>query len=43
MDDHLPYEMMFDWKRTRTVYSDFNAAFQLDLPGPELQTASATN
>jgi len=43
LDDHLPYEMVVDWKRTRTVYSDYNAPFQLDLPGPELQAASATS
>lgn len=43
LDDHLPYEMTVDWNHSRTLYSDYNAPFQLDLPGPELQAASASN
>jgi hypothetical protein len=42
LDDHLPYEMTGDWQHSRTTYSDYNAAFQLELPATALQTASAT-
>jgi hypothetical protein len=43
LDDHLPYEMTVDYMHSRTVYSDYNSPFQLELPGPALQPASSTN
>ena len=33
LDDHLPYEMTMDWQHARATYSDYNASFQLELPG----------
>ena len=43
LDDHLPYEMTVDWQHSRTVYRDYNSPFQLELPGPALQPASASS
>ena len=43
LDDYLPYEMTVDWQHSRTTYSDYNVPFQLELPGPALQPASANS
>ena len=42
LDDHLPYESTVDWQRARTTYSDYNGAFQLELPAA-VQSASAAS
>ena len=42
LDDHLPYEMTVDWPRSRSTFSDYNAALQLDVPEGVLQPASTT-
>ena len=41
IDDHLPYEMT-SGPGSHAVYSDYNSPFQLELPGPSTQPASAT-
>jgi hypothetical protein len=45
LDDHLPYEMTMDWQHARATYYDYNATFQLDLPGAARPAGeiSATN
>lgn len=43
LDDHLPYEMTVDWAHSRSSFSDYNTAIQLDLPEASVQPASATN
>lgn len=40
LDDHLPYEMTVDWEHSRTTYSDYNTAFQIDVPDAAVQTTS---
>jgi len=42
LDDHLPYEMTVDWERSRTSFSDYNAAIQFDLPGEVVRATSAS-
>ena len=39
VDDHLPYERTIDWQHSRTVFSDYNAPFQLELPDGAAQAA----
>ena len=41
VDDHLPYEMTVDYDHSRTTFTDYNSAFQIDLPAAALQNASA--
>jgi hypothetical protein len=41
LDDHLPYETTVDWAHSRSTYSDYNAALQIDAPEAAIQPASA--
>jgi hypothetical protein len=41
LNDHLPYETTVDWQHSQTIYSDYNASFQLELPAALLQSTSA--
>jgi hypothetical protein len=43
VDDHLPYEMTVDVQRSRTVYSDYNSPFQVELPEVALRPASTNS
>lgn len=42
LDDHLPYELDVDFENSRTTFSDYNSAIQIDLPDAAVQPASAT-
>ena len=43
LDDHLPYEMTVDWEHSRTSFSDYNTAIQLDVPEAAVQASSVSN
>jgi len=40
--DHLPYELTVDWTASRSLFSDYNAPIQFDLPEAALQAASTS-
>jgi hypothetical protein len=42
LEDHLPYETTVDWENSRTSFSDYNTALQIDLPEAALQPASVS-
>ena len=41
LDYHLPYEMTVDWAHSRTLFSDYNAAIEMDLPQEVVRAISA--
>jgi hypothetical protein len=43
LEDHLPYEMTVDWAHSRSIFSDYNAPIQLDLPEAAMQPASSNS
>jgi len=43
LEDHLPYEMTVDWAHSRSVFSDYNAPIQLDVPEAAVQPASSNS
>ena len=43
LEDHLPYEMTVDWAHSRSIFSDYNAPIQLDVPEAAVQPASSNS
>jgi len=43
LEDHLPYEMTVDWEHSRSIFSDYNAPIQLDVPEAAVQSASSNS
>ena len=41
LEDRLPYERVVDWDGSRTTFSDYNTAIQIDVPDAAVQPASA--
>lgn len=43
LDDHLPYELIAESEGSRSSYTDYNTALQIDVPEAAVQPASTTN